>query len=63
MTSDFKSPALRQNTSDSVRSSWLHRWNLSSKFAAIGFISLVMLAIPLSLYFKRTYAEIATAQR
>ncbi len=53
--------SFQQQVSSST--SLLHRLNLSHKFLVIGLISLVMLAIPLTLYFSRTFSDIAVAKR
>jgi methyl-accepting chemotaxis protein len=41
----------------------LHRLNLSHKFLVLGLIALLMVALPSSLYFKRSLADVAAAER
>ena len=41
----------------------LHRLNLAQKFLVLGLIALLMVALPSGLYFKRVFADIASAQR
>lgn len=43
--------------------SLLHRLNLSQKFAGLGIVALIMLALPAGLYFKGAITEIKSAQR
>ena len=43
--------------------SLLHRLNLSHKFLVLGVIAMLMLALPLSLYYHRAFADIDAAQR
>ena len=51
------------NSNNSTTPALLHRLNLSHKFAVIGLLAAVMLALPLGLYLSRTLDDIHTAQR
>ena len=41
----------------------LHRLSLAQKFLVLGAIALVMVAVPLGLYFQKTLAEIDVLNR
>ena len=43
--------------------SLLHRWGLAQKFLILGVITLIMVAVPTGLYFKRLASDIAVAQQ